>query len=117
MPYKGWNNKRVTEQVCEGYRLEKPSACPDEVYRIMIDCWNKNVKVCAPARYLSLPCFISFPRRCVKCTPAILVSSLQGTHGSHTQRRATFASINRTLVQIWKDVAMEVSFACSLACS
>lgn len=45
MPYKGWNNKKVTEQVGNGYRLLKPAACPDEIYKIMIECWNKNVKV------------------------------------------------------------------------
>ena len=45
MPYKGWNNKKVTEQVSQGYRLPKPADCPDSVYEIMIKCWNKNVKV------------------------------------------------------------------------
>ena len=45
MPYKGWNNKKVTEQVSAGYRLPKPANCPDEIYRIMLDTWNKNVKV------------------------------------------------------------------------
>ena len=45
MPYKGWANKKVTEQVSGGYRLAKPGNCPDDVYKIMIDCWNKNVKV------------------------------------------------------------------------
>jgi len=44
MPYKGWNNKKVTEEVSNGYRLHKPPTCPDEVYKIMIECWNKNVK-------------------------------------------------------------------------
>jgi len=44
MPYKGWNNKKVTEQVGNGYRLLKPANCPDEVYKVMIECWNKNVK-------------------------------------------------------------------------
>ena len=45
MPYKGWNNKKVTEEVSNGFRMPKPSGCPDEIYRIMIECWNKNVKV------------------------------------------------------------------------
>nr|BAG55491.1 receptor-type protein tyrosine kinase [Monosiga ovata] len=44
LPYKGWNNRKVTEQVNAGYRLEKPTSCPDEVYKIMVECWNKNVK-------------------------------------------------------------------------
>ena len=45
LPYKGWNNKKVTEEVGNGFRLPKPAKCPDEVFRVMIDCWNKNVKV------------------------------------------------------------------------
>ncbi len=45
LPYKGWNNKKVTEQVSAGYRLPKPPNCPDEIFKIMIECWNKNVKV------------------------------------------------------------------------
>jgi hypothetical protein len=45
MPYKGWPNKKVTEQVTLGYRLPKPASCMDAIYEIMIKCWNKNVKV------------------------------------------------------------------------
>jgi len=44
LPYKGWNNKKVTEQVSAGFRLAKPGSCPDEVYKVMIECWNKNIK-------------------------------------------------------------------------
>ena len=44
MPYTGWGNKRVMEQVSAGYRLGKPATCPDEVYKVMLECWNKNVK-------------------------------------------------------------------------
>jgi len=66
LPYKGWNNKKVTEQVSAGFRLPKPDGCPDEVYKIMIECWNKNVK-----------------------------------------RRVTFAKINASLVQAWKDIARD----------
>ncbi len=45
MPYHGWPNKKVTEQVSNGYRLPKPAVCPENVYEIMIKCWNKNPKV------------------------------------------------------------------------
>ncbi len=45
MPYKGWPNKKVTEQVAQGYRLPKPANCMDPIYELMIKCWNKNVKV------------------------------------------------------------------------
>lgn len=44
MPYKGWTNKKVAEQVSEGYRLPKPATCPDAVYELMIKCWTKNMK-------------------------------------------------------------------------
>ncbi len=65
MPYKGWNNKRVTEQVCEGYRLPKPAACPDEIYRVMIDCWNKNVQVCVRVRSSEVACACEVACVCV----------------------------------------------------
>jgi hypothetical protein len=45
MPYTGWTNKKVMEQVSAGFRLQKPMGCSDDVYRVMVDCWNKNVKV------------------------------------------------------------------------
>ena len=44
LPYKGWSNKQVSEEVNNGYRLLKPLNCPDEIYKIMIECWNKNTK-------------------------------------------------------------------------
>nr|BAG55488.1 receptor-type protein tyrosine kinase [Monosiga ovata] len=43
MPYGGWNNKKVIEQVSNGYRLPRPEECPYEIYKLMIECWNKNV--------------------------------------------------------------------------
>ena len=33
------------EEVSKGYRLPKPEGCPYEVYRLMIECWDSNVKV------------------------------------------------------------------------
>ena len=39
IPYAGWTNKTVIEQVTAGYRLPKPN-CPDEVYTIMLECWE-----------------------------------------------------------------------------
>ena len=44
LPYAGMTNAKVKEQVNLGYRLPKPASCPDSIYKIMIDCWNKNVK-------------------------------------------------------------------------
>ncbi len=45
LPYKGWSNKMVIEEVSKGYRLPKPDDCPYEVYRLMIECWDTNPKV------------------------------------------------------------------------
>jgi hypothetical protein len=62
MPYKGWNNKKVTEQVGNGYRLLKPANCPDEVYKVMIECWNKNVKVKISSPRTHKSVVLRFPR-------------------------------------------------------
>ncbi len=44
LPYRGWTNQRVVEEVGRGHRLARPQGCPDEVYRIMLDCWARNAK-------------------------------------------------------------------------
>lgn len=41
-PYYKFTNAEVIEQVVEGYRLSKPKDCPDEVYELMKQCWDKN---------------------------------------------------------------------------
>ncbi|GBP62708.1 ALK tyrosine kinase receptor [Eumeta japonica] len=45
MPYTGCANREVMEMVSGGGRLEKPygkarSGCPQEIYRLMCECWN-----------------------------------------------------------------------------
>ena len=25
-----------------GYRMESPEGCPDQIYKVMTDCWNKD---------------------------------------------------------------------------
>jgi len=32
----------VVEQVERGYRMPKPSKCPDRLYDIMKDCWKRD---------------------------------------------------------------------------
>ena len=49
LPYRGWPNKRVIDEINKGYRLPKPDQCPYDVYRLMIECWDTNVKVAGPA--------------------------------------------------------------------
>jgi len=53
MPYKGWTNKKVAQQIQNGYRLPRPEGCPDEVYKLMIDCWNKNPKTRIPFKRIA----------------------------------------------------------------
>lgn len=40
MPYLGMSNTDVVEMVGNGYRLERPSRCPHEVYNIMRRTWE-----------------------------------------------------------------------------
>lgn len=44
IPYAGMHNKEVIEQVQKGYRIPRPTNCdcPEEVYRIMLDCWHSD---------------------------------------------------------------------------
>ncbi|XP_051552058.1 tyrosine-protein kinase Fer-like isoform X2 [Myxocyprinus asiaticus] len=39
-PYPGMTNQQAREQVEKGYRMSCPQKCPDEVYRIMQQCWE-----------------------------------------------------------------------------
>ncbi|XP_050731675.1 tyrosine-protein kinase SRK2-like isoform X1 [Eriocheir sinensis] len=41
-PYPGMNNREVIERVQAGYRMAKPPRCPDELYKAMLHCWNKD---------------------------------------------------------------------------
>uniref|UniRef100_G3P7M8 non-specific protein-tyrosine kinase n=1 Tax=Gasterosteus aculeatus aculeatus TaxID=481459 RepID=G3P7M8_GASAC len=39
MPYEGKNNKEVLDLLSSGFRLPCPTRCPQNIYRIMMDCW------------------------------------------------------------------------------
>jgi len=42
-PYATMNNTEAFEFVKQGNRLEKPcSDCPEELYKLMLDCWNED---------------------------------------------------------------------------
>lgn len=41
-PYPGMNNREVIERVQGGYRMAKPARCPDELYKVMLHCWDKD---------------------------------------------------------------------------
>ena len=40
VPYPGLSNNEARDRVEEGYRMECPRGCPDEVYQIMKECWE-----------------------------------------------------------------------------
>ncbi|KAG9493359.1 tyrosine-protein kinase FRK [Eleutherodactylus coqui] len=40
MPYPGMNGKQALERLEKGYRIPKPFNCPQDLYNIMLECWN-----------------------------------------------------------------------------
>ncbi|XP_070552499.1 tyrosine-protein kinase Tec-like [Ptychodera flava] len=53
MPYPSMSNVEVVTQVTHrGYRLEKPNACPQNVYQIMSECWKEKPEQRPPFRRL-----------------------------------------------------------------
>jgi hypothetical protein len=42
VPYFHFSNEITAEKVVTGYRLEKPNECPEDVYLLMIDCWDAS---------------------------------------------------------------------------
>ncbi|XP_048450649.1 tyrosine-protein kinase Fer isoform X2 [Rhincodon typus] len=39
-PYPGMTNQQAREQVEKGYRMSPPQKCPEEIYTIMLKCWE-----------------------------------------------------------------------------
>ncbi|XP_075720349.1 tyrosine-protein kinase FRK [Rhinoderma darwinii] len=42
MPYPGMNGRQALEKLEQGYRMPKPFNCPEDLYNIMLECWNAN---------------------------------------------------------------------------
>lgn len=42
IPYPGMTNAEVLHQVEHGYRMLCPQGCPQALYNIMLECWNKD---------------------------------------------------------------------------
>ncbi|XP_029975087.1 protein-tyrosine kinase 6b [Salarias fasciatus] len=42
VPYPGLDNQEVFEQVKTGYRMPKPTDCPDFIYHLMTECWQQE---------------------------------------------------------------------------
>ncbi|XP_070548061.1 tyrosine-protein kinase FRK-like [Ptychodera flava] len=43
-PYSGMSTEEVISSVREGYRMPKPPQCSEELYTIMLSCWNAEPK-------------------------------------------------------------------------
>lgn len=39
-PYPGMTNQQAREQVERGYRMSAPQHCPEEIFKIMMKCWD-----------------------------------------------------------------------------
>ncbi|XP_067936259.1 proto-oncogene tyrosine-protein kinase Yrk-like [Watersipora subatra] len=44
IPYPGMANREVLDQIDRGYRHPKPKDCPDQLYDIMKQCWDKDAQ-------------------------------------------------------------------------
>ena len=42
IPYNEITNKEVLIELKKGYRLSKPKNCPDDIYKLMTDCWSSE---------------------------------------------------------------------------
>ncbi len=41
-PFPDMNNSQTMEQVIKGYKMAKPSLCPEDIYAIMLRCWSQQ---------------------------------------------------------------------------
>ncbi|XP_008184482.1 ephrin type-B receptor 1-B isoform X4 [Acyrthosiphon pisum] len=41
-PYWNWSNQDVIKSIEKGYRLPAPMDCPETIYQLMLDCWQKE---------------------------------------------------------------------------
>ena len=41
-PYPNMSNDDVKQQIQQGYRMPRPTGCPDQFYVIMLDCWQMD---------------------------------------------------------------------------
>lgn len=52
VPYPGMTNRDVLEQVERGYRMAKPRICPESMFEVMLQCWNKKAEERPTFEYL-----------------------------------------------------------------
>ena len=76
-PYYGYTNEEVIGFAKQGVLLGQPEECPDHIYKLMLDCWNRNSE--------KRPNFNTIIKRLVKdappvsdyCTPKSLPASAE----------------------------------------
>ncbi|XP_034269217.1 tyrosine-protein kinase Lck isoform X2 [Pantherophis guttatus] len=44
IPYPGMSNPEVIQNLEKGYRMPHPDNCPEELYKLMLQCWRDNPK-------------------------------------------------------------------------
>eukprot|EP01119_Soliformovum_irregulare_P016104 TRINITY_DN462_c0_g1_i1.p1 TRINITY_DN462_c0_g1~~TRINITY_DN462_c0_g1_i1.p1 ORF type:complete len:299 (-),score=77.09 TRINITY_DN462_c0_g1_i1:76-888(-) len=44
-PYTGMSNRETTDFVVDGGRMKCPQQCPESVFELMLECWNKDEKL------------------------------------------------------------------------
>nr|XP_034975980.1 tyrosine-protein kinase Lck [Zootoca vivipara]XP_034975981.1 tyrosine-protein kinase Lck [Zootoca vivipara] len=42
IPYPGMSNPEVIQNLERGYRMPAPENCPEELYKLMLQCWKEN---------------------------------------------------------------------------
>ncbi|CAH1797646.1 unnamed protein product, partial [Owenia fusiformis] len=41
-PYPGMGARQIMKDIGRGYRMEKPKQCDQEIYELMLNCWNER---------------------------------------------------------------------------
>ncbi|XP_077296884.1 tyrosine-protein kinase Fer isoform X2 [Arctopsyche grandis] len=44
-PYSGFSNSKAREKIDTGYRMPSPEQCPEEMYQLMLKCWEYDPEV------------------------------------------------------------------------
>ena len=52
IPYPGMTNAETIAQVERGYRMPQPPQCPEPLYQILLQCWNKDAEARPTFEYL-----------------------------------------------------------------
>ncbi len=53
VPYAALSNEETVTYVLHGNRLECPAACPEELYKVMLQCWSSVAKERPELKYIN----------------------------------------------------------------